>query len=103
MRHLLWLASASLIALSVLPTVSPPFGIAQASDSSGRVWNDALNKWRTDVAQITQRIRDYQLRPHYCRPPHRDDKTFDEVSLRQLEEELGLLSGEIGMTRPLMK
>lgn len=99
MRHLLWLASASLIALSVMPTASPRFGIAQASDSSGRVWNDALNKWRTDIAQLTLRIRDYQLRPHYCRPPHRDDKTFDEVSLRQLEEELGVLSGEFERIR----
>jgi|GEM_PF-3524621 len=99
MRHLLWLASVSLIALSVVPTASPLTGVAQASDSSGRVWNDALNKWRTDVAQITLRIRDYQLRPHYCRPPHRDDKTFDEVSLRQLEEELWLLSGEFERIR----
>lgn len=99
MRHVFWLATVSMIALAVVPKAGSLVGTAQARDSSGREWNDALNKWRTDVAQLTLRIRDYQLRPHYCRPTHRDDKTFDEVSLRQLEEELGLLSGEFERVR----
>lgn len=73
---------------TLLPTA------AYAAESTGREWVDKRIKWQSDVAQLTLRIRDYRLSPRYCKPTHLRDKTFDEVSLNQLEEELAMLRGE---------
>lgn len=89
MRKSLLLAS-----IAVATAVSPAFVVPEAQASSGREWVDRRVKWQADVAQLTLRIRDYQLSPRYCKPTHMRDKTFDEVSLNQLGEELGLLTAE---------
>jgi hypothetical protein len=89
MRRSLLLASIAIA--SVLP---PMVLVPAAHASSGRDWLDRRTKWEADVAQLTLRIRDYQLSPRYCKPTHPRDKTFDDVSLNQLAEELGLLTAE---------
>ncbi|NOT42647.1 MAG: hypothetical protein HOP13_19395 [Alphaproteobacteria bacterium] len=89
MRRAVLLASIA-IAATASPVLFAP--VAQAAD--GREWVDKRIKWQSDVAQLTLRIRDYRLSPRYCKPTHPKDKTFDEVSLNQLEEELVMLGGE---------
>lgn len=93
MRRTLLLASVALAACIAVPE-NFAMTAAHAADSSGRVWVDKRMKWQSDVAELSIRIRDYQLSPRYCRPTHQRDKTFDEVSLNQLGEELALLEGE---------
>jgi opacity protein-like surface antigen len=93
MRRSLLLASVALFAVMAAPGETQLVATAHA-ESSGREWVDAREKWQGEVARLTIRIRDYQLSPRYCRRPHRKDKTFDEVSLDQLAEELSLLKTE---------
>ncbi len=93
MRRSLLLATVAIAAstgtmATLLPTA------AYAAESTGREWVDKRIKWQSDAAQLTLRIRDYRLSPRYCKPTHLRDKTFDEVSLNQLEEELAMLRGE---------
>lgn len=98
MRRSLLLASFTLAAFLAVPAGSI-VGTAQAKESSGREWVDAVEKWKGDISRLSIRIRDYPLSPRYCRRPHREDKTFDEVSLNQLAEELALLTGEFSRIR----
>ncbi|MBP6011657.1 MAG: hypothetical protein KBA31_05460 [Alphaproteobacteria bacterium] len=88
MRRSLLLASIAFAAITPVVLVTPP---AQAG---GLEWVDRRAKLQADAAQLTIRIHDYQLSRSYCRPTHPRDKTFDEVSLNQLEEELALLGTE---------
>ena len=96
MRKSLLRASVAITAFIAASAALPFAGVASAKESSGRVWVDALDKWRSDIAQLSIRIRDYPLQRRYCRPPHKYDKTFDETGLAQLEEELAVLLGEFG-------
>ncbi|MFM9864422.1 MAG: hypothetical protein ACKVRO_12520 [Micropepsaceae bacterium] len=89
MRKGLLLASIAIAAIA-----SPVLFAPAAQAAGGREWVDKRMKWQSDVAQLTLRIRDYRLSPRYCKPTHPRDKTFDEVSLNQLDEELALLGGE---------
>lgn len=91
MRKSVLLASIAIATAAPVGFVAPP---ALAAESTGLVWADKRIKWQSDVAQLTIRIRDYRLSPRYCKPTHPKDKTFDEVSLNQLEEELSLLTGD---------
>lgn len=88
MRRSLLLASIALATITPFVLVAPP---AQAG---GLEWVDRRVKFQADAAQLTIRIRDYQLSRSYCKPTHPRDKTFDEVSLNQLDEELALLDAE---------
>jgi hypothetical protein len=93
MRRSLLLATVAIAACTGAMATLLPMA-AYAAESTGREWVDKRIKWQSDVAQLTLRIRDYRLSPRYCKPTHLKDKTFDEVSLTQLEEELILLTGE---------